>query len=124
MSITKAEQTHAAIGELLQDGMRLADAVRQIAAETGRSEAAVRASYYNWRAKLGPQGDRRHPSEARSVDDAIREARQLLEQALELVDAEVEAANAEMEAATARYETVKASAAARRSELEGKIAAL
>ena len=124
MSITKAEQTYTAIGKLLDGGMRLADAVRQVAAETGRSEVAVRASYYNWRAKLDPPRRRGHAGEPMSVADAIREARQLLEHALGLVDAEVETARAEMEAAIERYETLKASAAGRRSELEGKIAAL
>jgi hypothetical protein len=103
--------------------MRLADAVRQLAAQTGRSEAAVRASYYHERAKHGRDG-RGRPSVELSVDDAIREARQLLERALERIDEELEAAKAKADAAAERYETLKAAAAERRSELERKIAAL
>jgi len=50
---TKTEETYQAIGQLLDRGTRLSDAVRRIAGETGRSEAAVRANYYNQRTKLG-----------------------------------------------------------------------
>ena len=124
MGITKAEETYAAVGKLLESGMRLSDAVRQIAAETGRSEAAVRASYYNQRSKLGLKGDSRRGGQTLSVEDAINEARQVLERALRRIDEEVEAAKAEMEATEAQYEALKISAAERRSELERKIAAL
>ena len=124
MGITKAEETYAAIGKLLESGMRLSDAVRQIAAETGRSEAAVRASYYNQRSKLGLKGDSRRGGQTLSVEDAINEAKQLLERALVRIDSEVEVAKAKAETAEAQYEALKTSAAERRSELERKIAAL
>lgn len=124
MGITKAEQTYTAVGKLLEGGIRLSDAVRQIAADTGRSEAAVRASYYNQRSKLGLKGDSRRGGQTLSVEDAINEARQVLERALRRIDEEVEAAKAEMEATEAQYEALKTSAAERRSELERKIAAL
>ena len=124
MGITKSEETYAAIGKLLESGMRLSDAVRQIAAETGRSEAAVRASYYNQRSKLGLKGDSRRGGQALSVEDAINEAKQLLERALVRIDSEVEVAKAKAETAEAQYEALKTSAAERRSELERKIAAL
>jgi len=124
VGITKAEETYAAIGKLLESGMRLSDAVRQIAAETGRSEAAVRASYYNQRSKLGLKGDSRRGGQALSVEDAINEAKQLLERALVRIDSEVEVAKAKAETAEAQYEALKTSAAERRSELERKIAAL
>ena len=104
--------------------MRLSDVVRQIAADTGRSEAAVRASYYNQRSKLGLKGDSRRSGQALSVEDAINEAKQLLERALVRIDSEVEVAKAKAEATEAQYEALKTSAAERRSELERKIAAL
>jgi hypothetical protein len=122
--ITKAEEAYTAIGQLLENGMRLSAAIRQIVSETGRSEAAVRASYYNQRAKLGLKGSPRRDSHALSVEDAISEARQLLERALERIDREVEAARARMETAEAQYDSLKASADERRAELERKIAAL
>ncbi len=127
MRTTKAAETHAAITRLVDGGLRLADAVRQLAAETGRSEAAVRASYYQQRAKLGQRGRASGPTRAReapSVDDAIREARHVLERALERIDEELEAAKAELDAAAERYETLKASAAERKAELTRRIAAL
>ncbi len=124
MGITKAEETYAAIGKLLESGMRLSDAVRQIAADTGRSEAAVRASYYNQRSRLGLKGDSRRGGQTLSVEDAINEAKQLLERALVRIDSEVEVAKAKAETAEAQYEALKTSAAERRSELERKIAAL
>jgi hypothetical protein len=124
VGITKAEETYAAIGKLLESGMRLSDAVRQIAADTGRSEAAVRASYYNQRSRLGLKGDSRRGGQTLSVEDAINEAKQLLERALVRIDSEVEVAKAKAETAEAQYEALKTSAAERRSELERKIAAL
>lgn len=127
MRTTKAMETHAAITRLVDGGLRLADAVRQLAAETGRSEAAVRASYYQQRTKLGEHGRGSGPTraqEALSVDDAIREARHVLERALERIDEELEAARAELDAATERYETLKTSAAERKAALARRIAAL
>jgi uncharacterized protein involved in type VI secretion and phage assembly len=104
--------------------MRLSDAIRQIVSETGRSEAAVRASYYNQRARLGFKGSPRRDSRALSAEDAIEEARRVLGRAIERVDHEVEAAKTRMEAAESHYETLKASADERRAELERKLSAL
>ena len=126
MAATKAAQTYAAITRLMEAGTRLSDAVRQTAAETGRSETAVRASYYQQRSKLGGHGRREpvRPPGPVSVDDAIRQARQLLERALERIDEDLSAAKADRDAAAERYETLKASAAEQKAELERKIAAL
>jgi hypothetical protein len=126
VTTTKAAQTHAAITRLTEGGARLSDAVRQIAAETGRSEAAVRASYYQQRGKLGEHGRGKPvlPPAGMSVDDAIRGARQILERAVEYIDEELAAAKADLDAAAERYETLTKSAAERKAELERKIAAL
>jgi hypothetical protein len=122
--VTRAEETYRSIEQLLDHGMRLSDAIRQIVSETGRSEAAVRASYYNQRAKLGFKGSQRRDSRALSAEDAIEEAKRLLERAIERIDREVEAAKSRMEVAEAQYEALKASADERRAELERKLAAL
>jgi hypothetical protein len=121
---TKAEETYTAVSQLLEAGMRLSDAIRQVASEVGRSEVAVRANYYNQRAKLGFKGSPRRDSRALSAEDAIEEAKRLLERAIERIDREVEAAKARMEAAGSHYEALKASADERRAELERKLAAL
>jgi hypothetical protein len=121
---TKAEETYATVGRLLDDGMRLSDAIRRISGETGRSEDAVRASYYNQRARLGFKGSPRRDSRALSPEGAVEEAKRVLERAIERIDREVGAARARMEAAEAQYEELKTSAGERRIELERKLAAL
>jgi len=123
LGITKAAETYAQLTKLTTEGMRLADAVRQLAKKTGRSESAIRASYYQQRTKLGMRG--RRPARAPwSVEETIRQARQLLEQALAAIDQELEAAKADADAAQERYEQLQARAEQTRSELKGKIAAL
>jgi hypothetical protein len=121
---TRSEETYQTIGELLETGMRLSDAIRRVSSETGRSEAAVRASYYNQRAKLGFRGSPRRDSRALSPEGAIEEAKRLLEGAIERIDCEVEAAKSRMEAAEVQYEALRTSADERRAELERKLAAL
>jgi hypothetical protein len=118
---TRTEETYKAISELVDSGSRLADAVRRVAAETGRNEGAVRTAYYAQRSKLGQHG-RAHTSI--SVEDAIAQARQLLRDALTRIDEELVVATRELEAATVHYKTLEASAAQRKAELERKIAAL
>ena len=118
---TRTEETYKAISELVDAGSRLADAVRQVAAETGRNEGAVRAAYYAQRTKLGQHGRTRASI---SVEDAVAQARQLLQDALSGIDEELAVAKSELDAATVRYATLEASVAARKAELERKIAAL
>jgi hypothetical protein len=121
---TKAEETYAALTRLVEGGMRLSDAVRQLAAETGRKESAIRASYYHQRSKLGESSPGRVFRTPVSVEEAIREARDLLERALAGIDAELGAAKADLDTARKRYESLHASAATRKADLERKIAAL
>jgi len=118
---TRTEETYKAISELVDGGSRLADAVRQVATETGRNEGTVRAAYYAQRTKLGQHGRTRA---AISVEDAVAEARQLLRDALTRIDEELVVAKRELDAATLHYEALEASAVARKAELERKIAAL
>jgi hypothetical protein len=122
VATTKAAETYAALTGLVEGGMRLSDAVRQLASETGRSESAIRASYYQQRSKLGESSPRSQAPV--SVEDAVREARQLLGRALAGIDAELAIAKADLDTARERYETLKASATQRKAELERKIAAL
>ena len=124
VATTKAEETYAALTRLVDGGMRLSDAVRQLAAETGRKESAIRASYYQQRSKLGESSPGRGSRGPVSVEDAIREARELLERALAGIDTELAAVKADLDTARERYETLKASAGERKAELERKIGAL
>ena len=120
MTETKAAETYTALTALVARGARLSDAVRRFSTETGRSEPAVRASYYAQRAKLGRTG-RDAPI---TVQDAVNEARRLLEVALHQVEAELATAKTELEVASERYETVRISAEAQSAELKRKIAVL
>jgi hypothetical protein len=112
---TKAAETYAALTGLSGQGLRLAEAIRTLAADTGRSEAAIRASYYAQRVKLGHHGRR---NDTISVDEAIDEARRLLEQALEQLDNELAAAKTDLDAATVRYEHVREDVEDQRARLE------
>ena len=112
---TKAAETYAVLTGLTGQGQRLAEAIRTHAADTGRSEAAIRASYYAQRVKLGHHGRR---NDTISVDQAIDEARRLLEQALEQLDNELAAGKTDLDAATVRYEHVREDVEDQRARLE------
>ena len=118
---TKAAETYAALTGLTGQGQRLADAIRTLAAGTGRSEAAIRASYYAQRVKLGHHGRR---NDTISIDEAVDEARRLLEQALEQLDNELATAKAELDTATRHYEQTKASVDTKRGRLEQTLTTL
>ena len=123
MRVTKAAETYAALTKLTAEGVRLSDAVRTLAAETGRSEAAIRASYYQQRVKLGLHG-RRPPGPPLSAEEATVQARTLLEQVLAAIEDELAVAKAEADAAQERYRRLHTEADQVRSELQRKITAL
>jgi hypothetical protein len=125
MAVTKAEETYTALGAKLKRGMRLSEAVRELARETGRSEAAIRANYYNQRKKLG-EGDGRRGRRRSGiiVEEVVREARQLLERALAQIDDELATAEAEVRATKEHYERMKVDATEHKAELKRKLAAL
>jgi hypothetical protein len=118
---SKSAETYAALTTRTGKGVRLADAIREYASMTGRSEPAIRASYYAQRAKLGHTGRDR---ERVSVEQAVSEARRLLEQALEQLDRELDDAKAELDRATERYEQALASSEAERTRLEHTLTTL
>lgn len=118
---SKAAETYAALTALTGRGLRLADAIREYASETGRSEPAIRASYYAQRAKLGRTGRDRTGV---SVEQAVSEARRLLQQALDELDRELSDAKAELDRTTERYEHTLARTEAERARLEHTLTTL
>jgi hypothetical protein len=118
---TKAAETYAALTALTAKGTRLADAVRQLAADSGRSESAIRAAYYAQRVKLGHHG---RTARTATVDDALHEARRLIEQALAQLDAELANAKHDLDTATGRYEAARVAADAQRTRLQQTLTAL
>ncbi len=128
--ITEAEKVYTELTALTEGGLSFADAVRKVAADTGKKEGAVRANYYNHKKKQDggvatTPGRRGRPkTEALTVDGALAQARAILEQAVVSIDAEVEAAKADMDAATGRYKALVASVKDRKADLQQKIKAL
>jgi hypothetical protein len=124
---TQSEIVYNRLTELVGQGSSLADAVRKVAGETGKTENAVRALRHNYIKKL-EGGGRRAVKRARSgplsPEQAVAEAKKLLSGALGAVDRELEAARTELGAAQARYDKLAATINERKSELERKIKAL
>lgn len=133
---TVAEETYTAVHAVMQNGVNLAEAIRQVAEETGRKETAVRGNYYSWDRRINPRpegtGRRRSPRQAQltpqekpaSVDDLLANARRALEDAAALVDAEVNEARQALDAAQRRYDDLVASTADRKREIAKKLRAL
>src|SRR4051794_23350588 len=101
-----AERTYERINTLMNDGASMSDAVRQVAAEDGKKENAVRGNYYNHRRKVEGTNSATKPRARRALtamlpDEAIRQARQLLEGALGGIDRELEEAQQAVVAAQA-----------------------
>ena len=129
--ITQAEQTYIELDRLTSGGMSFADAVRKVAADTGKKEGAIRANFYNHKKKLEggapatTTGRRGRPkAQTLTVDGALAQARAILEQALQGIDREVDAVKAELEAVQARHDALVASVKDRKTELQQKIKAL
>ena len=128
--ITEAEKVYSELTALTEGGLSFADAVRKVAADTGKKEGAIRANYYNHKKKLeggatATTGRRGRPkAQPLTVDGALAQARAILEQALQGIDREVDAAKAELEAVQARHDALVASVKDRKTELQQKIKAL
>jgi predicted RNase H-like nuclease (RuvC/YqgF family) len=127
MVTTQQEIVYNKLEALVARGSSLADAVREVAKETGKTENTVRALRYNQMRKLkGGAGSaaRRVRNAPVSAEAAVAEAKKLLSQAVGAVDRELDAARKELDAAKARYDALAASAEAKKSDLQKKLAAL
>jgi hypothetical protein len=111
----------------MADGMKKADAFKQLATEYGQPVNSIRGSYYQFTAAdtAGSAGSGRTPRRRETtVDDAMADARRALERAMESVDREVETAKTRAEEATAEYDALAASAPARKAAIAAKLEAL
>lgn len=122
---TQQELVYNRIAELTDQGNSLADAVRQVAIETGKTENAVRALRFNYKRKLegGSRAQRGKPAPLTAAQ-AVSEAKKLLISALNAIDRELTEAKSELDAAQARYNSLATSASERKTELQRKIEAL
>ncbi len=122
---TQQETVYNRIAELTGQGKSLADAVRQVAEETGKTENAVRALRFNYKRKLeGGSRSKRAKSAPLTADQAVSEAKRLLTTALDAIDRELAEARSEVDAAQSKYNKLASSVSERKSELQRKIAAL
>lgn len=122
---TQQELVYNRIAQLTDTGQSLADAVRQVAQETGKTENAVRALRFNYKRKVEGGGrSKRGKSAPLSPEQAVAEAKKLLTTALGAVDRELAEAKSELDAAQSKYQRLAAPANERKSALQRKIEAL
>lgn len=122
---TQQELVYSRITELTDQGSSLAEAVRQVAEETGKTENAVRALRFNYKRKLdGGSRGKRSKDAPLTAEQAVTEAKKLLVTALEAVDRELAEAKRELEAAQSKYNSLASSVGSRKADLERKIEAL
>lgn len=120
------QQYHEAVEALKAKGMSNADAIRQVAAELGKKENAIRGGIHQYKSRLAG-GAKATTSRVRkavpTVDDYLAGARQQIEAALALIDMEVADAKRALDAAQARYDDAVASVKDRKADLEKKLEA-
>lgn len=126
---TLSQTYYEEIEALKADGMKNADAIRATADKHGKTENAVRGSYYQYTKKLDDGDGTAAPRSRRkantvSVDDLLANAKASLEQALSMVDNEVEQAKSALDAAQARYDEVVAGVKDKKADIEKKLKAL
>jgi hypothetical protein len=125
--MTKAEEVHRRVEELIASGVPKAEAFKRLAAEYGQPVNSIRGSYYqfsrrgNEEAGNGPKRTRRRET---TPEDALADARAALERALQAIDREVTAAEERAEEAKREYEALKASAQERKDAIRARLDAL
>jgi hypothetical protein len=121
--MTKAEEIHRRIDELVASGVKKADAFRQLAEETGQPAKSLQGAYYTF-SREGSGGSNRSRKRETTTADAVAQASGVLEKALGDIDTEIAAAKERADEARAEHEALKASASERKQAIEAKLAAL
>lgn len=125
-----SQRYYEEVETLKSEGFSNADAVRQVAAEHGKKDNAVRGGINQYKrihldgSTTSSSSPRRTRRGAKTVEDHVASARQSLETALSLVDKEVGDAKAALDSAQARYDAVVASVKDRKADIEDKLKAL
>jgi predicted RNase H-like nuclease (RuvC/YqgF family) len=121
--MTKADQTRERIDALVADGLKKADAFRQLSEELGQPVKSLQGAYYNATRKANGGSTRARKRETTTID-ALAQATAVLEKAIESIDAEIEAAKTRADEAKAEHEALKSSATERKQAIQAKIEAL
>ena len=124
--MTKAEEVHTRVHEMMAGGMTKADAFKALAAEFKQPVNSVRGSYYQHTRKEGGEGAQASRTRRRETtpEDALADARAALERAIASIDREVEPAAARAQEATAEHMALRASAQQRKDAISAKLEAL
>jgi len=122
--MTKAQEVYERVEALVAQGVRKADAFRQVAGEFGQPFNSMRGAYYAHTRSLGRAAPRPRSRREPVTQDPIEAASSVLTRALEAIDTEIGAAKSRAEEAKAEYEQLRATAAERKAALEAKIEAL
>lgn len=121
--MTKAEEVHQRVDELVAGGVQKADAFRQLSEETGKPVKSLQGAYYTHARKTG-NGSSRPRKRETTTADALASATAVLERAIEQIDAEITAAKERADEARAEFEALRGSANDRKKAIQAKIEAL
>ena len=121
--MTKAEQVRQRVDALVADGLKKADAFRQLSEELGQPVKSLQGSYYSTARKPGG-GSTRPRSRETTPADAVESAKAVLIKAIDSIDAEITAAKQRAEEAKAEFEALKASATERKQAIKAKLEAI
>jgi hypothetical protein len=128
-AVSKAQEIYEKVNALTDQGVKKADAFRQVAEEYGQPFNSMRGAFYAHARTLNPDassgtGRSRGGRATRVPADPIASATAVLEQAIEAIDREIDAAREKAEQAKEHYEQLVASAAERKLSLQQKIDSL
>jgi hypothetical protein len=123
--MTKAQEVFDKVNELMESGLEMSAAFKQLAEETGRPYDSLRGSYYSHKSKTegGPKSSRPRRRET-TPEDALEDARAALLRALSAIDREVEAAGDRVVEAKREHEALSESADERKTAITERLEAL
>ena len=121
--MTKAQEVYEQVEALVAQGVKKADAFRQVAEETNTPFNSLRGAYYAHTRTLGgtPSQPRKR---AAGNGDPVEQAVRLLTTAVEAIDDEIAAAKERVDEAKAEYDLLRSTADERKAAIQAKIDAL
>jgi hypothetical protein len=121
--MTKAQEVYERVEALVaSNGVKKADAFKELAKEYGQEVNSVRGAYYAHTRSLGNPSTRKRTTKV--AVDPIESATIVLEKAIEAIDNEVGVAKSRAHDAQTEYERVRDSAGERKATIKAKIDAL
>jgi hypothetical protein len=121
--MTKAQEIHAEVTTLVDEGRSKPDAFRQVAKARGIAYDSVRGAFYGANRKPSGSGSRTRRRET-TTEDALADARKALQRSIENIDREVETAAQRAAEAQAEAEALTASAEERKQAIRERLEAL